>query len=185
MRIIKRQSDNTVVFAGEDLVLDEDGCRGDGWQFRNVDPNGLLLENADSLPERFVAGGWAYADGIWTSNQIADQVILPAVRAEKMAQFTAQATAANFANIDYMGYAFRADQASQALLAQVLSIGSVPDGMYWRDSSGVPRAMTYANLQGLGAAILARGLAADNSLMIKTAALNAATTAAEIDAITW
>lgn len=185
MRIIKRQSDNVVIFAGEDLALDQDGCSGAGWQFRNMDPDELTLETVDSIPSQFVGGGWSYIDGVWTSNAIADQVILPAKRAEKIAQFTALATAANFAAIDYLGHAWRADSASQTLLAQVLAIGSVPEGMYWRDASDTPHAMTYADLQGLGAAILSRGLAADSNLMIKTAAVNAATTAEEIDAVIW
>ncbi len=185
MKIIKRQSNNVVIFAGDDLALDQSGCRGAGWAFRAIDPNELTLETVESIPEQFVGGGWAYAAGVWTSNQIADQVILPAKRAEKIEQFTAQATAANLANIDYLGHTWRADSASQGLLAQVLAIGSVPEAMYWRDYSGTPRAMTYADLQGLGAAILARGLSADNNLMTKTAAVSAATTAAEIDAINW
>ncbi|WP_198009352.1 DUF4376 domain-containing protein [Nitrosomonas sp. Is79A3] len=174
-----------MIFAGNDLVLDGDGCRGAGWQFRNIDPNDLTLETVDSIPGQFVGGGWSYIDGVWTGNAIADQVILPAKRAEKIAQFTALATAANFAAIEYLGHTWRADSASQGLLAQVLAIGSVPENMYWRDSSDTPHAMTYADLQGLGAAILARGLAADNNLMTKTAAVNEATTAEGIDAIAW
>lgn len=185
MQIIKRQSDNVVIFAGNDLALDESGCRGAGWQFRNINPSELTLETVDSIPVQFVGGGWSYADGVWTSNAIADQVILPAKRAEKIAQFTAQAAATNSADIDYLDYTWRADLASQALLAQVLAIGSVPEGMYWRDSSGTPRAMTYANLQGLGAAILARGLAADNNLMTKTVAVNTAANEEGIDAVVW
>lgn len=185
MKIIKRQSDNVVIFAGDDLVLDQDGCSGTGWQSRNIDPNELTLETVESIPDQFVGGGWSHNDGVWTSNAIADQIILPAKRAEKIAQFTAQATAENLANIEYLGHTWRADAASQGLLAQVLAIGSVPEGMYWRDASGAPQPMTYADLQGLGAAILARGLAADNNLMTKTAAVNAATTAEDIDAIVW
>jgi hypothetical protein len=185
MKIIKRQSDNVVIFAGDDLSLDQNGCRGAGWQLRNIDPNELAIEDVDSTPAQFVGGGWSYEDGVWTSNSIADQVILPAKRAEKIAQFTVQATAQNVADIDYLDHTWRADSASQGLLAQVLAIGSVPEGMYWRDSSGTPRAMTYANLQGLGVAILARGLAADNNLMIKTAAVNAAATAEDIEAVVW
>lgn len=185
MKIIKRQSDNVVLFTGDDLVLDGDGCRGAGWQLRNINPNELTLETVESIPEQFVGGGWSHTDGIWTSNAIADQVILPAKRAEKIANITALATAANLANIEYLGHTWRADGVSQALLAQVLAVQSVPVNMYWRDASGTPQPMTYADLQGLGAAILARGLSADENLMTKTAAVNAATTAAEIDEIVW
>ena len=86
MQIIKRQSNNVVIFAGDDLSLDQNGCRGVGWQFRNIDPSELTIETVESIPEQFVGGGWSHNDGVWTSNAIADQVILPAKRAEKIAQ---------------------------------------------------------------------------------------------------
>jgi len=185
VKIIKRKSDDVVLFANNYLTLEGAICSGRGWSYRHTGPVELELEEVAELPEGFIVRGWSHKDGVWTSNAIADQVILPAKRAKKIAQFTAQATTENLANIDYMSHTWRADSASQTLLAQVLAIGSVPEGMYWRDSSGTPRTMGYSDLQGLGLAILTRGLAADNNLMIKTAALNAATTAAEIDAITW
>ena len=185
MKIIKRKSDDVVLFASPYLVLDRSICSGRGWSYRHTGPVELELEEVAELPEGFIVRGWSHKDGVWTSNAIADQVIVPAKRAKKIEQFTAQATAANFANIDYLGHTWRADSASQTLLAQVLAIGSVPEGMYWRDSSGTPRTMSYSDLQGLGLAILTRGLAADNNLMIKTAAVNAAATAAAIDAIVY
>lgn len=184
MKIIKRKSDDVVLFASPFLALSEGVCSGRGWSYRHTGPE-LELEEVAELPEGFIVRGWSHKDGVWTSNAIADQVILPAKRAKKIAQFTAQATAENLANIDYMGHTWRADSSSQALLAQVLAIGSVPEGMYWRDSSGTPRAMSYSDLQGLGLAILTHGLAADNNLMTKTAAVVAAATAAEIDAIVY
>ena len=185
IKIIKKISDNVVIFAGDDLVLDQEGCRGSGWEFRNIDPNDLTLEVVESIPEQFVGGGWSYTNGVWTSNQIADQVILPARRAEKIAQFTALATAEVYADISYLGRTYNTDPSRRALLAQVLALDEVPENMYWRDTSGVPQPMTYADLQGLGQAILVRGLAIDTNLMTKTALVNAATTAAEIDAIVW
>lgn len=185
MKIIKNAANNVVLFAGNDLVLTENGCGGDGWQFRNIDPNNLTLETVVSIPAQFVGGGWSYAEGVWTSNEIADQVILPVKRAEKIAQLEAQSSAANTANIDYLGHSWRADLAGQALLAQVLSLDAVPSDMYWRDSSGVSYTMTLQELKGLGLAILIRGLGIDTNLKAKTAAVKAATTAAEIDSIAW
>lgn len=70
MKIIKRLLDNVVIFAGDDLAIDQDGCRGTGWQFRNIDPNDLTLEEVDNIPAPFVGGGWSYADGVWTSNSV-------------------------------------------------------------------------------------------------------------------
>lgn len=75
MKIIKRQSDNVVLFTGDDLVLDDDGCRGTGWQLRNIDPNELTLEVVDEIPNQFIGGGWTYVDGVWESNSIGQEYI--------------------------------------------------------------------------------------------------------------
>ncbi|MBX9636153.1 MAG: hypothetical protein K2Q14_06990 [Gammaproteobacteria bacterium] len=70
MKIIKRLSDNVVLFAGGDLVLDQDGCRGPGWQSRNIDRASLILETVDDIPQQFIGGGWTYVDGAWESNSV-------------------------------------------------------------------------------------------------------------------
>ena len=185
MQIIKRQSDNVVIFAGDDLAIDQDGCSGPGWKFRNVDVTTLTIETVDDIPEGFVGGGWAYADGVWTSNSVGEQAVLPGERAEKIKELQAGYVATVYSNIVHAGHTWSADPDSRTLLAQVLAVGSVPEVMYWRDHSQNPIAMTYAELQALGRAILDRGLLADLNLMTKTAAVNGTTTAAEVNAIAW
>lgn len=185
MKIIKRIADNVVLFFGDDLALNQNGASGDGWIFRGIDPNELALEEIAGIPDGFVGGGWTYANGVWTINAIGEQTLLPAKRAEKIAELQAVGVALVYSDITHAGQVWKTDLDSRALLAQTLSCGSVPVDMYWRDASGIPHAMTYADLQALARAILDRGFAADKNMETKKAAVAAATTAAQIDSITW
>lgn len=90
-----------------------------------------------------------------------------------------------FSSIDYGGKTYYADAKSQELLSQILSVGSVPTGMYWRDITGAANPMTYPSLQSLASEILTRGLAADTNLAEKIAAVNAATTLTDVNNVTW
>lgn len=185
MKIIKRTSDNVVLFAGNDLVLDENGVHGNGWTCRVIDAASVQLVNVADIPEQFMGGGWAYEDGTWTPNAIADQAILPGKKAAKIEELKAGYVSEVYSPISHAGFTWGTDPDSRNLLGQVLAVGSVPEGMYWRDVTSTPRPMTYADLQALAYAILERGLAADENLMTKTTTVNAATTAAEIDAVSW
>jgi hypothetical protein len=75
IKIIKYISSDVVVFAGDDLSLDESGCGGDGWRCRNIDPGELTLEIVDDVPANFIGGGWTYINGVWESNQIGQDYI--------------------------------------------------------------------------------------------------------------
>lgn len=186
MKLVKTYPGNVVLFTGNDLVLDEAGLRGAGWTFRsNFDPNDLVLDEADEIPEGFVGGGWTYANGVWTINTVGEQALLPAKRAEKIAELQAIGLALVYSNITHAGQTWPTDAESRSLLSEILSMGSVPEDMYWRDTSGTPHTMTYAELQALARAIFDRGFAADKNMETKKAAIAAATTAAQIDAITW
>lgn len=186
MKIVKTYPGNVVLFTDNDLVLDEAGLRGAGWTFRsNIDPNDLVLDEADEIPEGFVGGGWTYASGVWTINSVGEQTLLPAKRAEKIAELETARLALEFSNIDHAGQTWKADSASRALLAQVLAPGSLPASAYWRDAAGIKHTMTYSELQALGLAISTRGYSADATLETKKTAVAAAATAEEIDAITW
>lgn len=65
MNIIKRKSDNVVIFKGDDLALTEAGCRGKGWEFNKMPFGDLILEKVDDLPAGFVPGLCTYSDGVW------------------------------------------------------------------------------------------------------------------------
>lgn len=111
--------------------------------------------------------------------------ILGVARARKIVELKGGYVAEVYSPIDHDGNTWGADPDSRTLLAQVLAVGSVPEGMYWRDHYQTPVAMTYTDLQALGRAILDRGLMADQNLMTKTVLANAATSIEEIDAVNW
>lgn len=84
---------------------------------------------------------------------------------------------------------FQADPGSQDVLtkaAQGYSLaGSVPAGFFWvaADNTRVP--FTLDDLKGLYAAMLAQGWTAFQHLQGQKAAVNAATTVAQVKAVTW
>lgn len=87
--------------------------------------------------------------------------------------------------IEHNAITWAAGKDDQSLLATVLSVGSVPPEMYWRDIDRAPHAMTYADLQALAGAILSRALLADSNLMTKLQSVDAAETIEAINAIEW
>ena len=106
-------------------------------------------------------------------------------KAAKLVELKAAYDAANYADIEHNSKIWRADQATQQLLSSVLSVGSVPAGMYWRDVTETQNPVAFADLQALAGAILARGLTLGSNLDTKKAAVAAATSVSEIDAINW
>jgi len=91
------------------------------------------------------------------------------------------------APIAYMGTTFQADQASQDLIASVLTAagGALPAGFAWYDVNNAPVTMTFAQLQGLAASILGRGQPLFIHKQTQKAAIRAASTVAQVQAVTW
>jgi len=89
--------------------------------------------------------------------------------------------------ISYMGTTFQADQASQDLIASVLTAagGALPAGFAWYDVNNAPVTMTFAELQGLAASILGRGQPLFIHKQTQKAAIRAASTVAQVQAVTW
>lgn len=186
IKIVKRVSDNVVLFAGQAFAISGDGVvTGNGWVCRNLTGVDLIIEEVASLPDLYVAGGWTYTGGTWEPNSTGDAYILPAKRAAKIAELEAARLAVEYSDITHAGQTWKADKTSRDLLAQVLAPGSVRANAYWRDAAGAAHEMTYADLQALGRAISDRGYTADENLETKKAVAVAAATAEEIDAITW
>ena len=95
--------------------------------------------------------------------------------------------AANTLPIAYLNTTFQADQDSQVLIASVLTAcgGALPAGFVWYDANNSPVSMTFADLQGLAASILVRGQPLFYKKQQLKAAIRAATTVAQVEAITW
>lgn len=190
MKIIKDNITNVVLFVGEDLTLDGH-ARGDAWEAKRVLEINTTLETVSNVPDHFVQGEWAYDSG-WTrtaegiaAQAARDAQALAEAKQAKELEMSAGYSADVYADIEYNTFTFSGDKESQNLLVAVLSAGSVPPSMYWRDISGASHSMTFSDLQGLSAAILTRGLVADTHFQTKLAEIQAATTQTELDLITW
>ncbi len=60
MKIIKRKSDDVVIFAEYDLNLTAEGASGRGWISNLVTSADHALEEVGALPQYFIGLGWKY-----------------------------------------------------------------------------------------------------------------------------
>lgn len=162
-----------------------------------VDAHGGYFDNARVLWDERTDGPMP-AVTVGKMQRVGDQLItldgylpdhsgalLADTKADKVAELKAEFDTENYADISHDNKTWRADKASQQLLSDVLAPGSVPVGMYWRDAAETQHAMTFADLQALGRAMLDRGLILDNKFETKKAAVIAAETTEAVNAITW
>lgn len=185
MRIIKRtDAGNLVIFAGPSLVLNGQIITGNGWTYTAPKDWVLVLEEAD-LPEGFVPGGWTYTNGTWAINATGRAEAFPGRRKAKLIALVDAAESANYEPVTYNNINWPTDEETRDALAQVLSIGRVPDGMYWRDVNGVKQTVTYVDLQNIAFAIAERALAIDIKFENKKTELTAANNIAAMNAVTW
>lgn len=92
---------------------------------------------------------------------------------------------ANSAPISFLGRTFQADASSVALMAQVAT--ALPSGatVTWYDANNVDCTMTDAQFVELRGAILMRGQPLFAKKQALKAAIRAATTVAEVEAVVW
>lgn len=91
--------------------------------------------------------------------------------------------------VAYMGTLFQADKDSQDVLLATLTtlnpLGATPPGFWWKDVTNNHIPMTLAELQGLGQTMFAQGWVAFQNRDAKKAQVTAATSEAEVSAVTW
>lgn len=87
--------------------------------------------------------------------------------------------------VSYMGTTFQADATSQDVLTKSLAPGSVPSGFFWLDANNNQVPMTFQQLQGLAAAMLAQGQTAFAKKTMLKQQVRSATTVSAVQAITW
>jgi len=117
-----------------------------------------------------------------------DKMLLPTfteLQASKLSTITQAYTSANEAPIAYLKTSFDTSAATQGVIAQNLSIGSVPTGFYFRDINNTDVPMTFAELQGLGKEIQKRGLVNFSKLQTLKTAVGKAKTQADLDTTIW
>jgi len=103
----------------------------------------------------------------------------------KLSELQTDYSQANEEDIDYMSTQFQADEDSQNLIVSVLSAGSIPASFFWLDTANNQVAMTYTELQGLSATILARGQVNFVKLQDLKSQVDLATAEADLDLIVW
>lgn len=112
-------------------------------------------------------------------------VVLGEAKAEKRAELKSAYESALSADIDYNSKTYSATKERRELLSEILSVGSVPEGMYLIDINGDQNAMTYADIQAIGQALLARGLAANANLVTKLQSVESAVSVGAVESIVW
>lgn len=112
-------------------------------------------------------------------------VTLSKAKAAKRDELNAAYQSVLSADIDYNSKTYLATKERRELLSEILSVGSVPGGMYLIDINGDQNTMTYADIQAIGQALLARGLAANANLVTKLQSVESAVSVDAVESITW
>ena len=63
MKILIRNSDNVVIYAQDDLVLDDE-AHGNSWRDQNFNTENAILTDA-VLPDLWTGAVWSYTGGAW------------------------------------------------------------------------------------------------------------------------
>ncbi len=69
MKILIRNSDNIVIYAQDDLILDTE-AHGDNWRDPNFNAKNATLVDA-TLPRLWSGAVWSYLDGVWAVSDAA------------------------------------------------------------------------------------------------------------------
>lgn len=160
--------------------------------------NIIVIDDADAasiagfgaipVPEgAAVAQGWSYSAGVFAAPVIPPKT-LAEVKTDRAAFIDKEYERVNQLPIVYLGNTFQADNASTDLMDKAIStltaIGGTT-GITWWTVDNVGVALTYAEFAGLSAAILGRGQPYFANKRAKKDLIDAATTTAQVEAITW
>ena len=153
--------------------------------FDLMNADGTLAESGiQLLPSTPDAGPGQY----WVPHVIT----LAEAQAAKMTQIEAWRDAACVANCSYSvggtAYNWQADLRSQSLLSSAVTLAAssiAPPPPIWRTADNINVPVALADLQGIAAAIAAQTNTAYGHSWSLKAAVSAATTIAEVDAVVW
>lgn len=113
--------------------------------------------------------------------------LLATAQADRITYIEEQYEIREHADIVYLGSTFQADDGSQELISRALAAqnGTASADFGWYDITNTKVPMTNADLHGLANAILLRNQPLFDNKQAKKAAIRAAATAAEAEAIIW
>jgi hypothetical protein len=114
---------------------------------------------------------------------------LPEAKATKITQLTQSYNTAIQQPVSYMSTTFQADAGSvanvQATLAGLSKAGATPTGFYWVSADNTQVPFSYADIQGLAAAMLSQGWSAFAHLQAQKAIVNASSTVSAVQGVVW
>lgn len=204
MKIIIRNTDSVVIHAGENLILTETGVTGDGWADDNFTIANATIADA-TLPDNFTGAAFSYIGGVWA---VVDQaaydfalamlskphalIALTTTKEAKNTQINLWRAEANQTVFPHLGKHIACDALSRsdidAVAGSVSLTGAFPVGFpgAWKYTDNtylmLPDVQAfkemYASMTQAGTVNFAR------SQTLKTA-LAAATTLAEVNALSW
>lgn len=88
MKILIRKSDNVVLYAQDDLILDTE-AHGIGWRDPHFNTGNATIVEA-TLPDNWTGAVWSYTNGVWA---VADPVAYAAIAADVQARVDAAKSA--------------------------------------------------------------------------------------------
>lgn len=114
----------------------------------------------------------------------ADQQLAVA-QTQQLSLLAAAYSAAIQQPVAYLDTSFQADDASQIALTKVLVVGDVPYGFFWLDANNARVTMTFAQLQGLAAAMLMQVQTAFSKLQQLKSAVREVAIVEAVAAVVW
>jgi hypothetical protein len=153
-------------------------------------PEGLTaLEVDDNSPALIDQKGWSVVGGELTHTPPSEAELLAGAKTVKLADLTSSYEAAKAAGVAYMETTFMTDEGSQQIFGHALlayqAIGATPEGFFTVDASYNKVPMDLSQLKGLVEAIAAQVWAVFQRWIAVREELAAATTVADVQAITW
>jgi len=164
----------------------------DAFAYPSLPSTNLLLDVTDAQYSAVSTGEWYVVDG--TLTQSAPDLSLEVERQAQVVILNAAYQIAIYLPVSYtskggVSKQYQASPQSIANLTQMLmafqGTGVVPDGFYWVASDNTQVPFTYADLQGLAAAMGTQGVAAFQKLQTLKAEVHAAQSATAVQAIAW
>ena len=194
MKIIKRNSDNIVIYAGDTLTLDTKASNGE-WQDLNANTTTHTLLEGGTLPADFMGGQYTHIAGVWaytTAGQAAADAVLATLKTAKNLQINLWRAVANQTYFTHLGKQVACDELSRSDIDAVAGSISL-SGVFPAGFPGAWKAMdnSYIMLPDVAAfkamytSMTTQGTVNFGKSQTLKTQLAAATTAAQVNALVW